>query len=271
VRRALKTLLPTGAVRWVRRVTGAWKARRDDGIADPGVAAEPHLLEVLADEVQAGPFRGMKLNRQSSWGRMAPYLLGSYELELHPWLERLISRQPPVVIDVGCADGYYAVGMARAVSNAQVYGFDIDPLSRKHCIENAVRNDVADRVEVRSNASQQELDALIVPGSFVLFDCEGCERKLVDPKKIPSLKDATILIELHEFLDPRIYRVISRKFEPTHSSELVSARVRTLSDCFRRDLPLDSDQLVYAMNEQRPTDPGPMRWLLLEPLSRSPE
>lgn len=63
--------------------------------------------------VQAGPFTGMKYTRSAMLSRHAtPALLGVYERQLYPFLEAAAQRCD-FVVDLGSAEGYYAVGMAR--------------------------------------------------------------------------------------------------------------------------------------------------------------
>jgi hypothetical protein len=74
-----------------------------------------------------GPFRGMKYSRDSLLSRNGiPILFGSYELELHTVIEEAIAKRFERIIDIGCAEGYYAVGLARR-TGAIVYAFDCDP------------------------------------------------------------------------------------------------------------------------------------------------
>lgn len=55
-----------------------------------------------------GPFRGMALGPVY----YPPTLLGTYERELHPWLERIFASPFAHVIDIGGGTGYYACGLA---------------------------------------------------------------------------------------------------------------------------------------------------------------
>jgi len=62
--------------------------------------------------VQAGPFAGMLLTGDTSWdavGDETSKLLGFYEEEIDPHLEQAIAAKPDLVLNVGCAEGYYAV------------------------------------------------------------------------------------------------------------------------------------------------------------------
>ena len=90
------------------------------------------VYEQTGGIVQSGPFTGMWLARETSWpdAVLAPLLLGTYEQELHTDLEREIARlsQMPscMVANVGCAEGYYAVGLAGRLPNATVHAVDIN-------------------------------------------------------------------------------------------------------------------------------------------------
>ncbi|WP_299504968.1 hypothetical protein [Cypionkella sp.] len=66
-------------------------------------------------KVLSGPFRGMDYPVRASEGSRAARLMGSYESSLAPVIEEIVTKAYPVIIDVGSAEGYYAVGLARRV------------------------------------------------------------------------------------------------------------------------------------------------------------
>ena len=76
--------------------------------------------------VAAGPFAGMSYPVQASEGGRAPRLLGAYEASLHPVIETVIARAYRQVLDIGCAEGYYAVGLARRIPDTIVHARDSD-------------------------------------------------------------------------------------------------------------------------------------------------
>jgi len=43
---------------------------------------------------------------------MPTKLLGFYEQPLQPYIEQVIQTGYPTIINIGCAEGYYAVGLA---------------------------------------------------------------------------------------------------------------------------------------------------------------
>lgn len=111
------------------------------------IRIEGTIFEPLT--VLNGPFKGMKYPSLSAVGSAVfAKLLGSYERELHPTLEIVLERSCSEIIDIGCAEGYYAVGLAMKFENAKVYAFDSDAEARKRCSIMAKLNGVADRVIV---------------------------------------------------------------------------------------------------------------------------
>src|SRR5947209_5143244 len=71
------------------------------------------LVDAYGTTVLNGPFRGQIYSRASLLNRVSgPRLLGSYEQELHPIFGNL-DPSYEAFVDVGAAEGYYAVGMAR--------------------------------------------------------------------------------------------------------------------------------------------------------------
>ena len=84
------------------------------------------IIRRCGSRVQTGLFRGMTCIADADEGCLVPKLLGCYEEELSASLEELIARGYDRVIDVGCASGYYVVGLAMRMPRAEVFGFDTD-------------------------------------------------------------------------------------------------------------------------------------------------
>src|SRR5271167_4981293 len=77
------------------------------------------------ERVVAGPFGGMKLLLSDVSSRLLPsYILGSTELELRSLIERLIARNYGTILNIGAADGYYAVGFARRSPTSEIVAFE---------------------------------------------------------------------------------------------------------------------------------------------------
>jgi SAM-dependent methyltransferase len=171
--------------------------------------------------VQTGPFAGMSLPQEGSWGDLAPKLLGCYESELHPAVERAIARGPDLVVNVGCAEGYYAVGLARRLPGAKVYAFDIDPKAQAVCAQAAQQNGVGDRVVVGGRCDAEQLAELAAGGRKVLvvMDCEGGELGLLSDTVVDALSGADILVECHDFVDRTLTQTLAPRLQRRHRVE----------------------------------------------------
>jgi hypothetical protein len=210
--------------------------------------------------VSSGPFAGVRYPDELI---QVPKLVGTYELELQPALERLIARQPATIVNVGAGEGYYAVGLARRLPHAQVHAFDIDDEAQRLCRSLAVMNEVADRVTVRGECSPAVLADLAGADVALVMDCEGCELALLRPDESPTLRDWTIIVELHDFLDPATSTIITERFADTHDVDLIEARSRRGLVVEQIDF-LSAAEQEIALEEARP--PG-MRWADMRPRS----
>jgi SAM-dependent methyltransferase len=178
---------------------------------------------VPVDVVQAGPFAGMKLAEVTS-GSGVPKRLGCYEQELHPLIESWAGYDR--VVNIGCGEGWYAVGLARRMPDAEVWGFDISPEARSACARAAAVNGVS--IHIEATAGPRAMQRLAGPGTLVIADAEGAEIDVLDPAAAPGLASADILVETHDFLRPGATEAMLRRFAGR----------------------------AYTLIEQRPRDPG---------------
>src|ERR1035437_4265269 len=85
-----------------------------------------------------GPFKGMKYPYFKPYGiATLPTLLGSYEKEIQFIMDIIIKNGYQNILDIGCAEGYYAVGLANC-TNATVFAYDINEDARKFCHSMAI-------------------------------------------------------------------------------------------------------------------------------------
>jgi hypothetical protein len=254
LRRLIREVVP--ALPAMRR--RAWRA---------SAAARPTDAFIKANglTVAAGPFSGLVYPPREEWRirDLAAKLSGAYESELGDTVDRLIAARPTLVVDVGSAEGYYAVGLALRLPGATVLAYDIDSEQRELLAAVARLNRVADRVIGREYfpSSGWMTDSERVA---VIFDCEGAERELVDPAAHPGLRRATMLIELHEFVDRDLVDRLKRRCAPTHTAEIVVQQDRRVEDwpAVARLAGLAPAERQLLLDERRPER---MRWLVLAP------
>jgi ribosomal protein L11 methylase PrmA len=225
----------------------------------------PYVYAQTSGIVQTGPFRGMCITPKTMWGDgdTVSKLLGLYENELHSYLEQAVIANPDIVVNIGCAEGYYSIGLAQRLPKSTVLAVDMDARSKPIINDNATANNVKNvsalthcvDVAWLQDCCEKQLNPLLV------FDCEGAELELLDPGKVTALSKCSVLVECHDCIIPGITETLIKRFEDTHNIELTSQTVKdayqfeflkTLSDC-------DKWALVH---EGRPSA---MTWLYMVP------
>lgn len=264
-------------------------ARRDEALAEqvgtlaghitaleshsgaPEAAEEAGEAWTLAGDIRnrsggivfSGPFSGLVLSDEVSWGSaesQVPLLVGCYEQELHEAVEELVAREPRQIVNIGCGEGYYAVGVARRLASAIVTAVDLDPRALEICTATASANGVADRV--RSMTPSVFGDTEFPPSDTAwIVDCEGYELTYLDPVRRPDLAQSMIIVECHDFVDRSITPELIERFSTTHSIELLEQGGRNPNACaLLRHLP--DIYRWQAVDEGRPEI---MHWLVLRP------
>jgi hypothetical protein len=220
--------------------------------------------------VRQGPFEGMRYVQVSHGSAYIPKLLGIYERELALYIEQVVKRQPRLVVDLGAAEGYYAIGMARRLPLAQVIAFEMDGEGQNALREMARLNGVDRRVTVLGRCEPHDLDSVLENESeaIIICDVEGYEEKLLDPALVSALQRLPILVELHDFLIPTVTELLSQRFSGTHKITQIWQEDRSEFDFPWRTLGtllLPRSYVDWAVSEWRPVR---MAWLWMEPKAR---
>jgi len=232
---------------------GAWRSQ----------LIQDALLQHQGAVVATGPMAGLDFPARSNEGRHIAKWLGCYEQPLASHIEAAIGSGYTTFLNIGCADGYYAVGMARRMPGTHVFAFDIDPAVRAVCADMAARNGVSERVTIGALFELKDFASYAGKRTLVLCDIEGAEKELLDPAKASALVGMDVIVESHECLSPGITQILVERFEATHEITLVL-------DNGQRQLPPDMtlwfqdmphlDQLL-AVWEWRG---GPTPWLVMK-------
>jgi hypothetical protein len=202
--------------------------------------------------VQYGPFAGM----QCSSSAVLPHLIGSYEAELHETIRQLSHRGYDRVINIGCGEGYYAVGLARLWPAVNVLALDSNAAAQKVCGALAELNGVAERITMMGKCTPAVLQDLVRPGALIFCDCEGDELQLLDPVAIPELLRCDIVVEMHDCYAPNTSATLVNRFRASHNIRVISQASRDW-----RSYPvlesLNEFERLFALCEFRP---GPTPW-----------
>ncbi|MDB5688872.1 MAG: hypothetical protein JWL91_748 [Sphingomonas bacterium] len=182
---------------------------------DPGVA-----------RLATGPFAGMRYFTRSTGSLLGPKLLGSYEEEIAPWISEALAARYDAVVDVGSAEGYYAVGFAVGSPDTAVFAYDVDPKSQEFVRALAAENGVAGRVTIGGWCDHSELEGRLsgVDRALLIVDIEGYENGLLDPGRVPALRRTDIIVELHEHARPGVTSRLLNRFAYSHAIDVACAR-----------------------------------------------
>lgn len=222
-----------------------------------------YIHEQTGGAVISGPFKGMKILRAESWqdGNHGTKLLGCYEQELHDDIEREIARLSPlpcpVILNIGCAEGYYAVGMGMRLPAAAIHVIDIDDEARLIAQRNGGLNNVlvvpwrpSDFAEVVSGAD------------LIICDCEGEETEYLDPVKYPKLAHIPMIVECHDCNGKQCNTILMKRFNTvSHSIKVIFEGARN-PNSFPMLWPYSSIERWTAVSEGRPCL---MNWLVMTP------
>jgi|GEM_PF-3129120 len=207
--------------------------------------------------VISGPLAGMRYIDEFTFGPIVPRWMGTYEPQLHSWIGHVLEGSYDAFIDIGAAEGYYAVGIARRRPDLQVITFEADLFSRRAQRRLAALNQV-NNLRIESVCNHERLEHVLSLHPFVLCDIEGGEFELIDPARCPGLGRADLVIEIHpleNYSVMEVAKIIANRFEITHTAQTV-----TDDDGLRRNLlrllrvqGLKTPQLDEFACEQRPS------------------
>ena len=230
------------------------------------------VKELFPDlRVSSGPFRGLRYPNAESYGSMLlPKLLGSYESELHPILERMLDNEYKAIVDIGCAEGYYAVGLGLRFANANIYAFDTSSKARQMSAEMAVLNGIQDRCHIGGFCDEGTLRSIpLGDRALIVSDCEGYESVLFNTAMAEFLRQHDVIVEAHDFIDIDISPKLRRIFSKTHSVESIQStddieKAHTYQ--YEQLRPYTTKEKCEILGEHRP---GIMRWLVMTAIRSS--
>lgn len=230
-----------------------------------------HLLSISRGQVLTGPFAGMRYVNTSVGSVLLPKLIGTYESELHPVMTRLQAFLPTQPIVIGAAEGYYAVGMARWPSVVGLTAFEAVVGAHDTIRELAKINGVDEKINTQGlcdcSLLNHALERCADKHPLLIVDIEGGESILLDPIVVPRLRDAVMLVEIHEMFVPGLAERLRERFAATHRIEPFDSLPRTLNDLPAALHPLPrfvSGAAVFSLHEGRPKG---MQWWLFVPVA----
>jgi precorrin-6B methylase 2 len=213
------------------------------------------VFKQLNSTVCHGPFKGMKYINRSHGSGLVPKLLGTYEMELHEVIDQIITTGYQNIVDIGCAEGYYAVGFAWKCRHPgfRVYAYDINEDALQSLKMLSALNSVSDRIVPGASCGHNDFERFKDTKTLIFCDIEGDEHSLLDPAKAPSLINYDLLVEIHDSGDEAglIKTQLKHRFKQTHLIQLIKYTSRSISDAAAITCTASVRFRQFAVNEGR--------------------
>jgi hypothetical protein len=182
--------------------------------------------------IQGGPFQGMRYLTRSVGSLLLPKILGAYELELFDVIESLPHFE--LGLDIGAAEGYYAVGLLRKGTCARMIAWEMTPEGQALMDELAKSNGVADRITIGGMCTPESLSRALGEARdanvLIVVDCEGYEGELLETVDASLFRNCTLIIETHDFAAPGVHDRLCRLFKRSHHIIEIEREKRRHSD-----------------------------------------
>lgn len=227
------------------------------------------VYDMVGGEVRYGPFKGLQMVGDTWWGNLdqGSQCLGLYEKEILDFIEGIEPDQFDSFIDIGAADGYYAVGMLLSGKTGKTICFEQSEKGREVIQSNWEANGSVGEMLILGEANAQsmaELSASDLDNALVLIDIEGFEFELLTDPLLQALSSCTIIIEVHNWVEDFLARYESFLRDASHyfQMEALAPAARNADQCEELRGFSDDNRLLLA-SEGRPCL---MRFLKLSPL-----
>ena len=198
---------------------------RNDSMQLPVITKGKAIINKMSPDftILNGPFKGMKYpSIDITELTLVPKISGSYEKHLNPVVREMLKTPYNNIIDVGCAEGYYAVGFAKNIPGATVHCFDVNEYDLQFCKKMADLNGVSNLTYNNFCSPETLINFNYGERSLVFCDCEGYELELFNDEAVKALSHTDVLVELHDVVNPVISETLLNRFKATHDVQMIN-------------------------------------------------
>jgi hypothetical protein len=221
------------------------------------------VWEHYGGEIAYGLFKGVKINNRSDWSGakdIGPKVFGLYENQILRWIQQ---KKFDLFIDVGAADGYYALGILSSKIASRAVTFEISVNDREITKASAIINNVDDKIFIKGEATSSEIIEVLKScnNGLIIMDIEGGENNLITSELLEAAKNCCLVIEIHEVVDKDIQFNMLELCKEFHNFEELTGLERD----FPRDKfteKLTDNERSLLLSEGRPYA---MSWVALSP------
>jgi len=221
------------------------------------------VWEYYGGKIAYGPFKGVRINNHSAWSGtkdIGPKIFGLYENQILNWIQQ---KKFDLLIDVGAADGYYALGMLSSKIVSRAVTFEISVNDREITKSSAIINNVDDKIFIKGEATSSEIIEVLKTCSngLIIMDIEGGEYNLITSELLEAAKNCCLVIEIHDVVGREILENMLSLCKEFHEFEELTSLERN----FPRDKfteKLTDNERSHLLSEGRSYA---MSWVALSP------
>lgn len=223
IKLALKELVPTPIFSLILKV---WRTTfsKLSSSSDMDIVATytKQFLAKYGYNIVGGPFKGMEYIPEAIGSGYLVKLVGVYEEILHPTMTSIMKRGYSTMIDIGCAEGYYLIGLGMSNKEMKLVGYDIDTKALDLTKKLYEINNLSNKFTLIEHCTPADLTSQIDDKTFLMCDAEGFENDILNPTLVPALaRVQTFVVELHDFVVPHIKEILTKRFEETHTIQTI--------------------------------------------------
>ena len=164
------------------------------------------IIKISNSKVMSGIYKSTYLENKSHWSKFdyASKLLGFYEEQIQNLIVDVQKKNNlKTLINIGCGDGYHALGLVKNKFFTKSICYDISLEARNILETNVKSNNLNDKFIIRKEANideiKKDLQKIKSEETLFLIDIEGAEFTLFKDEDFNFLKKSFIVIEDHNF------------------------------------------------------------------------
>ena len=257
----LKQLLPTSLFKITLTI---WRNTYSKLFSDFGMVDKYTAIFIKENSyrVVGGLFKGMEYVTEAAGSSYLVKLVGSYEAVLNKHIEAIIKGDYTTMIDIGCAEGYYLVGIGQKKPSLALIGYDIDAKALSLTKELHKKNKLTNPLTLLGACTFEDLNTRIDDKTFILCDAEGFEAEILDPSKSSNLSNVkTFIVELHDFVVPGVKELLISRFKNTHTINTVVFSIADASQYPFFSAMKNKEDLYTILRERGEQE---QEWLIME-------
>jgi hypothetical protein len=174
-----------------------------------------------------------------------------------------------IFVDVGAADGIYAVGLLLNNRFLSSYCFESSEASQLSIRKNAVANKVESKITILGTAQANFLSTLTdifavdLAKTLFLIDIEGGEFDLLTSQNLNKMRDSVVIVEIHknvEDFDSRYKSLLVNSAKLFNLRELSAGSKSKIDIDEIKNWPDEDRQIVFSEGRRYE-----MSWLVMTP------